>query len=83
MYWCVGTCRVRIYEAGRTSTRVLTALLDDAVGRVPLVVAARPGQLVGDGGEEEEERVGDQHVVVRVHQQQHRQDRVANAWHKT
>ena len=67
--------------AVRVHVRVLTALFDDAVRRVPLVVAARPGQLVGDGGEEEEERVGDQHVVVRVHQQQHRQDRVANSCH--
>lgn len=57
-----------------------TAAVDDAVFRVPLVVAASPGQFVGDGGEEEEERVRDEHVVVSVDEQQHCQDCVADSW---
>ena len=54
----------------------LTVLGGDAVLGVPLVVALAPGQLGRDGREQVEERVGDQHVVIRVDEQQHHDDSV-------
>lgn len=52
-------------------------------GRVPGVVAGGPRQRVGEGGEEEAQRPGDDHVVVEVHVEGDQHHRVADPFNKT
>ena len=56
-----------------------TAAVDNTIFSVPFVVASRPRKFIGDRRKQEEERVRNQYVVVRVHQEQYGQDCVANS----
>lgn len=53
------------------------------IGRVPGVVAGGPRQRVGEGGEEEAQRPGDDHVVVEVHVEGDQHHRIADPFDKT
>lgn len=48
--------------------------------RVPPVATVLPGQVAGEGGEEVEEDVGDDHVVVDGHQAYDEQHGRAGTW---
>ena len=50
----------------------------DAVWRVPAVITRAPGKDVGDGSKEVEQAVGDEDVVVCVHQHQNQHNSVPN-----
>lgn len=52
-------------------------------GRVPGVVTGGPRQRVGEGGEEEAQCPGDDHVVVEVHVEGDQHHRVADPFNKT
>lgn len=52
----------------------------EAEVRVPPVATVLPGQVAGEGGEEVEEHVGDDHVVVDGHQAYDEQHGRTGTW---
>lgn len=50
-----------------------------AIVRVPEVHAARPRQLIGEGGEEETQGPCDDYVIIEVHVEGDQDDRVPNS----
>ena len=63
--------------------RNLTISRLDTVVCIPQIIAPRPGQLIGDGGKHVEQGIGNENVVVGVHQQEDQHDGVTNAWKHT
>ena len=49
--------------------------------RIPPVATVLPGQIAGEGGEEVEEDVGDDHVIIDGHQAHDEQHGRAGTWH--